>query len=100
MPVQIIRAARALTPTEEIIDAAVVIEDGIITAVGRREEIIPPKSAKKPDAPIHIFVPRCVALPIHGACAPGVKGATPAARGILANTVSRDLTPPPVGTTV
>ena len=67
MPVQIIRAARALTPTEEIIDAAVVIEDGIITAVGRREEIIAPKGAKDHDARIHILVPGFVDVHIHGA---------------------------------
>ncbi len=100
MPVQIIRAARALTPTEEIIDAAVVIEDGIITAVGRREEIIAPKGAKDHDARIHILVPGFVDVHIHGAGAHDVMEATPEALGIVAKTVARHGTTSLVATTV
>jgi len=100
MPVQIIRAARALTPTEEIIDAAVVIEDGIITAVGRREEIIAPKGAKDHDARIHILVPGFVDVHIHGAGAHDVMEATSEALGIVARTVARHGTTSLVATTV
>jgi len=100
MPSQIIRAARALTPTEEIVDAAVVIEDGIIVAVGRREEIVAPKGAKDHDARIHILVPGFVDVHIHGAGARDVMEATPEALQIVAATVARHGTTSLVATTV
>ena len=50
MPRYVIRAARALTPLQEIADAAVVIEDGKIAAIGRRDAIEIPKGAKEYDA--------------------------------------------------
>lgn len=100
MPAHIIRAARAFTPTEEIIDAAVVIEDGIITAVGRREEIVAPKDAKDHDARIHMLVPGFVDVHIHGAGAHDVMEATPEALQIVATTVARHGTTSLVATTV
>src|SRR5579859_265882 len=100
MPSQIIRAARALTPTEEIVDAAVVIEDGIIVAVGRREEIVAPKGAKDHDARIHILVPGFVDVHIHGAGARDVMEATPEALQTVAATVVRHGTTSLVATTV
>ncbi|HTD23443.1 MAG TPA: N-acetylglucosamine-6-phosphate deacetylase [Terriglobales bacterium] len=100
MSVQIIRAARALTPTEEIIDAAVVIEDGVIVAVGRREGIVAPKGAKDHDARIHILVPGFVDVHIHGAGARDVMEATPEALRIVATTVARHGTTSLVATTV
>ncbi|HTC92545.1 MAG TPA: N-acetylglucosamine-6-phosphate deacetylase [Terriglobales bacterium] len=100
MPSQIIRAARALTPTEEIVDAAVVIEDGVIVAVGRREEIVAPKGAKDHDARIHTLVPGFVDVHIHGAGAHDVMEATPEALQIVAATVARHGTTSLVATTV
>jgi N-acetylglucosamine-6-phosphate deacetylase len=100
MPAQIIRAARALTPTEEIVDAAVVIEDGTITAVGRREEIVAPKGAKDHDARIHVLVPGFVDVHIHGAGAHDVMEATPEALEIVAATVAPHGTTSLVATTV
>jgi N-acetylglucosamine-6-phosphate deacetylase len=100
MPAQIIRAARALTPTEEIVDAAVVIEDGTITAVGRREEIIAPKGAIDHDARIHVLVPGFVDVHIHGAGAHDVMEATSEALEIVAATVAPHGTTSLVATTV
>src|SRR5260370_9504976 len=100
MAVEISRAARVLSPTEESIDAAVVIEDGIITVVGRREDIIAPKGANDHDDRIHIRVPGFVAVHIHGAGAHDVMEATPEALGIVAKTVARHGTTSMVGTTV
>src|SRR5260370_32356459 len=100
MPVQIIRAGRALTSSEEIMDAAVVIEDGVIVAVGRREEIVAPKGAKDHDARIHILVPGFVDVHIHGAGARDVMEATPEALKVVATTVARHGTTSLVATTV
>jgi N-acetylglucosamine-6-phosphate deacetylase len=100
MPAQIIRAARALTPTEEIIDAAVVIEDGTITVVGRREEIVAPKGAKDHDARIHVLVPGFVDVHIHGAGAHDVMEATAESLEVVAATVARHGTTSLVATTV
>jgi len=100
MPAQIIRAARALTPTEEIVDAAVVVEDGIITAVGPRKEIVAPKGAKDHDARIHLLVPGFVDVHIHGAGAHDVMEATPESLQIVAATVARHGTTSLVATTV
>lgn len=100
MSAQIIRAARVLTPTEEIVDGAVVIEDGVISAVGRREEIVAPKGAKDHDARIHILIPGFVDVHIHGAGARDVMEATPEALKTVATTVARHGTTSLVATTV
>src|SRR5438046_1159423 len=67
MPPHVILAARAITPMEEIADAAVVIEDGKITAVGRRDGVEVPKGAKEHDARQYTVVPGFVDIHIHGA---------------------------------
>ncbi|PYX77670.1 MAG: N-acetylglucosamine-6-phosphate deacetylase, partial [Acidobacteria bacterium] len=76
MPRYVIRAARALTPLQEIADAAVVIEDGKIAAIGRRDAIEIPKGAKECDARQYTLVPGFVDIHIHGAGARDVMEAS------------------------
>lgn len=100
MPSQIIRATRALTPNEEITDAAVVIEDGRIVAAGRREGIVAPKGAREYDARAYTIVPGFVDVHIHGAGAQDVMEATPEAIETVAATVARHGTTAIIATTV
>jgi len=100
MPSQIIRAARALTSGEELADATVVIEDGQIVAIGRREEIVAPKGAREYDARAYTIIPGFVDVHIHGAGAHDVMEATPEALETVAATVARHGTTAIVATTV
>ena len=100
MPRQIIRAARAFTPTEEIPDAAVVVEEGRIVSVGRREEIVAPASAKELNFPEHSLAPGFVDVHIHGAGARDVMEANRDALKIVTETVARHGTTTLLATTV
>jgi N-acetylglucosamine-6-phosphate deacetylase len=64
---KVIYASRIFTPREDLADRAIVIEDGRITAVGRREEIRVPAGAQEISAKDTIVVPGFVDVHIHGA---------------------------------
>src|ERR1051326_5438324 len=100
MPRQIIRAARSFTPTQEILDAAVVVEDGVITSIGRREEIIATAGTKELNFPEHTMAPGFVDIHIHGAGARDVMDATPDALKVVTETVARHGTTTLLATTV
>src|SRR5438105_3702256 len=100
MPRYVIRAARALTPLQEIADAAVVIEDGKIAAIGRRDAIEIPKGAKECDARQYTLVPGFVDIHIHGAGARDVMEASAEALETVAATVARHGTTTLIATTV
>ncbi|HTC79189.1 MAG TPA: amidohydrolase family protein, partial [Terriglobales bacterium] len=100
MPRYVIRAARALTPLQEIADAAVVIEDGKIAAIGRRDAIEIPKAAKEYDARQYTLVPGFVDIHIHGAGARDVMEASAEALGTVTATVARHGTTTLIATTV
>lgn len=100
MACQIIRARRALTPTEEIEHAVVVIEDGKIAALGSREEIAVPPGAREYDAGDHTLIPGFVDIHIHGAGARDVMEATPEALATVSKTAARHGTTSLVATTV
>ena len=100
MPCYVIRAARALTPLQEITDAAVVIEDAKIAAIGRRDAIEIPKGAKEYDARQYTLVPGFVDIHIHGAGARDVMEASAEALETVAATVARHGTTTLIATTV
>src|SRR5438067_13084535 len=100
MPRHVIRAAKALTPMEEIADAAVVIEDGKITAIGRRDAIEVPKGAKEHDARQYTLAPGFVDIHIHGAGAHDVMEASAEALETVTATVARHGTTTLIATTV
>ncbi len=100
MPATIIHAARALTPLKEIRDAAVVMEDGHITSVAPRSEIIAPASSKEISARDAILVPGFVDVHVHGAGGHDVMSSTEESLNTIASTVARHGTTSFVATTV
>lgn len=100
MTATIVHAARALTPLEEIRDAAVVIEDGSITSVAPRAEIVAPAHAKEISARDATLVPGFVDVHVHGAGGYDVMSSTEESLKAIASAVSRHGTTSFVATTV
>jgi N-acetylglucosamine-6-phosphate deacetylase len=96
----IIHAARALTPLQEITDAAVVFEDGRITAVESRAGIVAPAGAREISARDATIVPGFVDVHVHGAGGHDVMSSTDEALTTIASTVARHGTTSLVATTV
>lgn len=96
----IIYTARALTPLEEIPDAAVVIEDGHISAVGPRAGIVAASGAREVSARDATIVPGFVDVHVHGAGGHDVMSSTEEALTTIASTVARKGTTSIVATTV
>jgi N-acetylglucosamine-6-phosphate deacetylase len=63
---RLLRAARLISPLREIKDAALVIEDGRIAAVGRREEVATPGRAQQEDFGDAVLAPGYVDIHVHG----------------------------------
>ena len=100
MPPTFIHAARALTPLQEIADAAIVIEDGRIVSVGRRDAVTMPRGAREYDARAYTVAPGFVDVHIHGAGSRDVMEASPQALSTVAQTVARHGTTTLAATTV
>ncbi|HKW89368.1 MAG TPA: N-acetylglucosamine-6-phosphate deacetylase [Candidatus Acidoferrales bacterium] len=100
MPSQVIQAGRVLTPHEEISDAAIVVENGKIAAVGSRDAVPVPAGAPEILARDMIVVPGFVDIHIHGAGGHDVMSSTEEALGAVARTVARHGTTSIVATTV
>ncbi len=100
MPALVISADRALTPLDEILDAAVVVEEGRILAAGRRSEISLPQGAREHAARGMTIVPGFVDVHIHGARGHDVMEGSPEALAGVAATVARHGTTTLVATTV
>lgn len=100
MPSLAIHAGRALTPHEEISDAAVVVEDGKIARIGRRDEFEFPSGAKEVLARDMTLIPGFVDIHIHGAGGHDVMSSTEEALTTVAKTVARHGTTSLVATTV
>lgn len=100
MTTTVIHAARALTPLEEIRDAAVVIEDGRIASIAPRAEIVAPSQAREISARDAILVPGFVDVHLHGAGGHDVMSSTEESLNTIASTVARHGTTSFVATTV
>ena len=100
MPLDAILASRAFTPQEEISDAVILVEDGVITAVGGREEVTIPEKATRHDARGLTAVPGFIDVHIHGAGGHDVMEGTAEALDAVAQTVARHGTTSLVATTV
>jgi len=100
MPLQAILAGRAFTPDEEIPDAVIVVEDGKIAAVGRRDEVAIPAGARRHEAGALTVAPGFVDVHIHGAGGHDVMEGTAEALGAITSTVARHGTTSFVATTV
>ena len=95
-----IRARRMFTPTEEIPDGMLLVEDGRIAAVGRREAMKLPPGTDEYDASQWTLAPGFVDLHIHGAGGHDVMEAGAEGLAQIALTVARFGTTAIVATTV
>jgi N-acetylglucosamine-6-phosphate deacetylase len=100
MPAHLLRAARLLTPHEEILDGAVLIEDQKIIRVGSREAMHRPAGAVETDLGDRILAPGFVDMHVHGAGGRDVMEATPEALGAIAQALAQHGTTNFLATTV
>ena len=100
MPLLAILAGRAFSPHEEINDAVILVENGIISAFGRSDQISIPSPALRYDARSLTAVPGFIDVHIHGAGGHDVMEGTDAALRAVTSTVARHGTTSLVATTV
>jgi N-acetylglucosamine-6-phosphate deacetylase len=100
MPLNAILAGCAITPTEEISDAVVLVEDDRILAVGRRDAVPIPRSALQFQMPHATLVPGFIDVHVHGAGGQDVMRATPESLAVVATTLARRGTTSFLATTV
>jgi N-acetylglucosamine-6-phosphate deacetylase len=100
MPLRAIFARRALTPEQEIPDAVVLIDGEKIAAIGRRDEVAVPRSARPHDKRAFTIVPGFIDLHIHGAAGHDVMESSREALAAISAAVARHGTTSLVATTV
>ena len=96
----LLHAARALTPTTEIRDAGILIRDGVIEAVGPRQDMTLPSGATEISASGQTAIPGFIDVHIHGAGGHDVMEGTIEAMSTVAKTLARHGTTSFVATTV
>jgi N-acetylglucosamine-6-phosphate deacetylase len=96
----LLHTARALTPTAEIPDAGILIREGVIEAIGPRQGMSLPTSAKEVDAKHLTAIPGFVDVHIHGAGGHDVMEGTSEAMSAVAGMLARHGTTSFVATTV
>ncbi len=100
MTTQVILADRALTPHEEIADAALVVRDGKIVQIGPRAAVTIPPDAPVREARGMTLVPGFVDVHIHGAAGHDVMEAIPESLAAIASFTASHGTTSLVATTV
>lgn len=100
MSATVIYASRILTPQEELTDCVIVVESGVITGIGHRDEVHIPPGAKDYVASGMTVIPGFVDVHIHGAGGHDAMEASEAALDKITSTVSRFGTTSIVATTV
>jgi N-acetylglucosamine-6-phosphate deacetylase len=100
MSVLLVRAARILTPAEEIRDGALLIEDGRVLEAGPREGLSLSPSASEIDLGNHFIIPGFVDLHIHGAGGHDVMEASSEALAAITRMAARNGTTTMLATTV
>jgi N-acetylglucosamine-6-phosphate deacetylase len=96
----LLHTARALTPATEILDAGILIRDGVIEAIGPRHGMSLPAGAQEMAAQEQTAVPGFVDVHIHGAGGHDVMEGSQEALAGVARTVARHGTTSFVATTV
>jgi len=96
----LLHAARALTPTAEIPDVGILVREGVIEAIGPRQGMSLPTSAKEVDAKHLTAIPGFVDVHIHGAGGRDVMEGTSDAMSAVAGMLARHGTTSFVATTV
>ena len=100
MPSLFIHTGRAVTPTAEIPDALIHVEDGAIRSVASRASAVLPAGAREVDARSLTAVPGFVDVHVHGAAGRDVMEATPEALAAVAQCLARHGTTSFLATTV
>jgi N-acetylglucosamine-6-phosphate deacetylase len=96
----LLHAARALTPATEILGAGILIRDGVIEAVGARQDMRLPSGAAEISATGQTAIPGFIDVHIHGAGGHDVMEGTEQAMSVVAGTLTRHGTTSFVATTV
>jgi len=97
---QLIRVGVAITPQEEISDAALVVNDGVIESLGPRAGVAVGAGTREIDAHEHTAVPGFIDIHVHGAAAHDVMKATPQALDAIATKLAAFGTTSLLATTV
>lgn len=100
MTTQLFHVGRALTPATEIVDAGILVRDGVIEAVGPRSGMSAPADAQEISAKEKTAIPGFVDVHIHGAGGRDVMEGTVDAMGVVTRTVASRGTTSVVATTV
>ena len=96
----LLHAARALTPATEILGAGILIRDGVIEAIGSRQDMRLPSGAAEISAGGQTAIPGFIDVHIHGAGGHDVMEGTEQAMSAVAGTLARHGTTSFVATTV
>jgi N-acetylglucosamine-6-phosphate deacetylase len=96
----LLHTARALTPATEILDAGILVRDGVIEAIGPRRGMSLPAGAQEVTAKEQTAIPGFVDVHIHGAGGHDVMEGSEEALAAVARTVARHGTTSFVATTV
>ena len=96
----LLHAARALTPATEILSAGILIRDGVIEAIGARQDMRLPSGAAEISASGQTAIPGFIDVHIHGAGGHDVMEGTEQAMTAVAGTLARHGTTSFVATTV
>jgi len=100
MTTTLLHVTRAFTPTTEIHDAGILIRDGVIEAIGPRDDLSLPQGAREIQASGKIAVPGFIDVHIHGAGGHDVMEGTEEALSTIARTLAAHGTTSFVATTV
>ena len=100
MALHAIFSRRSLTPQQEIADAVVLIDGDKIAAVGRKDEVTLPASARRHDKRDFSVVPGFIDVHIHGAAGHDVMESSPEALAAITTSVAARGTTSLVATTV
>ena len=96
----LLHTAKAITPASELLDAGILIREGVIEAIGPREGMSLPMNAEEIDATHLTAVPGFVDVHIHGAGGHDVMEGSNEALSVVTRTVARHGTTSFVATTV
>jgi len=100
MSATLLHVGRALTPTAEIADAAILLRDGVIEAIGPRESLTLAPDAREISALDQTAIPGFLDVHIHGAGGHDVMEASAEAMAAVSKTVARHGTTSMLATTV
>src|ERR1700693_738746 len=89
MSATVIYASRILTPQEELTDCVIVVESGVITGIGHRDEVHIPPGAKDYVVSGMTVIPGFVDVHIHGAGGHDAMEASEQALDKITGTVAR-----------